>query len=101
VIGFHTSYFKTFAHKYDNPPQKVGTDSSLLERTQESSDPRGSLTSSTSSVNQLQEFGVDVLPGLLQNPDQLAGLAEVPRGEEGVGGAFVVAARRAADVVLR
>lgn len=37
--------------------------------------------------------------GLLQNPDQLAGLADVARGEEGVGGAFVGAAGRAADAV--
>lgn len=37
--------------------------------------------------------------GLLQNPDELAGLADVARGEEGVGGAFVGAAGGAADAV--
>lgn len=63
-----------------------------------------SLTSSTSSVNQLQQFRIDGLSGLLQHPDQLAGLAEVPRSEESVGSAFVGAAGRTADtmdVVLR
>ena len=55
--------------------------------------------SATSRINQLQQLGVDGLPGLLQHPDQLAGLPDVPRSEEGVGGAFVVAAGRAADAV--
>lgn len=61
-----------------------------------------SLTSSASSssgVDQLQQFGVDGLSGLLQDPDELAGLADVPRGEEGVGSAFVGAAGRAADAM--
>lgn len=63
-----------------------------------------SLTSSTPTVNQLQQFGVDGLPGLLQHPDELAGLPEVPWGEESVRSAFVGAAGRAADtmdVILR
>ena len=33
-----------------------------------------SAPSSTSSVHHLQQFGVDGLSGLLQNPDQLPGL---------------------------
>lgn len=66
-----------------------------------------SLTSSSPSspvINQLQQFGVDGLPGLLQNPDQVSGLAEVPGSEEGVGCAFVGAAggaSNAVDIVLR
>lgn len=63
-----------------------------------------SSASATSGVNQLQQLGIDGLPGLLQHPDQLAGLAEVPWREEGVGSAFIVAAGRttnAVDVVLR
>lgn len=59
-------------------------------------------TSSTSSApvgGKLQQFGIDGLPGLLQDPDQLAGLTAVARSEEGVGGAFVGAAGRAADAV--
>lgn len=57
-----------------------------------------------SRVNQLQQFGIDGLPGLLQNSDQVPGLAQVTRGEEGVGRALVGAAGRTADpvhVVLR
>lgn len=66
-----------------------------------------SLTSSSSSspsIDQLQEFGIDGLSGLLQHADQLAGLADVSRCEEGVGSAFVGAAgcaTDAVDVVLR
>ncbi len=63
-----------------------------------------SSASSTSSINQLQQFRIDGLSGLLQHPDQLTGLAEVPRSEEGVCCAFVGAAGRATDamdVVLR
>ena len=59
---------------------------------------------SASGVDQLQQLGVDGLPGLLQDPDQVPGLPQVPRGEEGVGRALVGAARRApdaVDVVLR
>lgn len=56
-------------------------------------------SSSTSGVNQLQQFRIDGLSGLLQHPDQLSGLPEVPRGEEGVGGAFVCAAGRTADTM--
>lgn len=55
-------------------------------------------------VDQLKQFRVDGLSGLLQDPDQVPGLPQVPRREEGVGGALVVAAGRAAnavDVVLR
>lgn len=62
----------------------------------------GSTTSSSSSssaVNQLQQFGIDGLPGLLQHPDQLSGLPEVSRREEGISRAFVGAAGRAADTV--
>lgn len=58
-----------------------------------------SSTSSASVVNELQQFGIDGLSGLLQNPDQLAGLADIARCEECVGGAFVGAAGRAADAV--
>lgn len=61
--------------------------------------PNTSSTSSASVVGKLQQFGIDGLPGLLQNPDQLAGLTDVARSEEGVGGAFVGAAGRAADAV--
>lgn len=63
-----------------------------------------SSASSTASVHQLQQFGIDGLSGLLQHPDQLPGLAEVPWSEEGVGRAFIGAACCAAnamDVVLR
>lgn len=61
-------------------------------------------TASTPAVHQLQQFGVDGLPGLLQHPDELPGLPNVAGGEEGVGRALVGAAGRAAnavDVVLR
>lgn len=51
------------------------------------------------TVHQLQQFGVDGLPGLLQHSDELAGLADVAGGEEGVGRALVGAAGRAADAV--
>lgn len=61
--------------------------------------PNTSSTSSASVVDKLQQLGIDGLPGLLQNPDQLAGLTDVARSEEGVGGAFVGAAGRAADAV--
>lgn len=61
--------------------------------------PNTSSTSSASVDGKLQQFGIDGLLGLLQNPDQLAGLAGVARSEEGVGGAFVGAAGRAADAV--
>lgn len=63
-----------------------------------------SSASSTSSINQLQEFGIDGLSRLLENADQLAGLADVPWSKEGVRSAFVGAAGRTAnavDVVLR
>lgn len=64
------------------------------------------LTSATSApaVHELQQLGVDGLPGLLQHPDELAGLPDVAGGEEGVGRALVGAAGRApdaVDVVLR
>lgn len=61
--------------------------------------PNTSSPSSASVVGKLQQFGIDGLLGLLQNPDQLAGLTDVARSEEGVGGAFVGAAGRAADAV--
>lgn len=63
------------------------------------SQPPNTSSSPTSVVGKLQQFGIDGLPGLLQNPDQLAGLTAVARSEEGVGGAFVGAAGRAADAV--
>lgn len=58
-----------------------------------------STASSPSGLHQLQQFGVDGLPGLLQHPDELPGLPDVPRSEEGVGRAFVGAAGGAADAM--
>lgn len=56
-------------------------------------------SSAASTVDQLQQFGIDRLPGFLQDPDQLSGLPEVPRSEKGVSGAFVSAASCTPDAV--
>lgn len=56
-------------------------------------------SSAASTVSQLQQFGIDRLPGFLQDPDQLSGLPEVPRSEKGVSGAFVSAASCTPDAV--
>ena len=48
---------------------------------------------------QLEQLGVDVLLGLLQDVDQLLGLLGVAGGEEGVGGAGVLGPSRATDAV--
>lgn len=61
-------------------------------------------SSTTIRVHQLKQFGVDSLPRLFQNPDQVSGLTQVPRGEERVGGALVGAAcctSNTVDVILR
>lgn len=50
-------------------------------------------------LHELEQFGVDGLPGLRQNPDQVSRLPQVPRGEEGVGRPLVGAARRTSDAV--
>lgn len=50
-------------------------------------------------VRELTQFGVDGLPGLFQHPDQVSGLPQVARREEGVSCAFVSAAGRASNAV--
>lgn len=50
-------------------------------------------------VHQLHQLGVDGLIGFLQHFDQLPGLLEVARGEEGVGSALVGAPGRSANAV--
>lgn len=60
-------------------------------------------SAATIGVDQLKQLGVDGLPGLLQDPNQVPGLPQVPRCEEGVGGALVGAAgctTNTVDVVL-
>lgn len=56
-------------------------------------------STATTGVDQLQQLRVDGLSGLLQDPDQVPGLPQVPRREEGVGGALVGAAGRTANAV--
>lgn len=56
-------------------------------------------SSSAPGVQELQEFGVDGLTRLLQHSHQVASLAQVSWGEEGVGCALVGAAGRSSDAV--
>lgn len=94
------------AHRTHSPVTLVLVHQVWIVRSGAATETRTATTSTTTTsiINKLEQFGIDGLPGLLQHPDELAGLADVPRSEEGVGGAFVGAAGCAADpmdVVLR
>lgn len=61
-------------------------------------------SSTAACIHKLKQFRIDGLPGLLQHPDKVPGLPQVPWGEEGVGSALVGAAGRTSDtmdVILR
>lgn len=56
-------------------------------------------SAASSVVHQLHQFGIDGLISFLQHSDQLPGLLEVSRGEEGVGSALVGATGCSANAV--